>query len=115
MEQNYFIHVHSQGEDTPIRTRRLCILLRETISAISAAILEGKQPLPRGFQKLEREIYQRKKQHQLLERLSRCNCSKGKYRHTVGLNHLNTGASTFDTSEFPEHLHMAGRYSEGSA
>lgn len=70
-------------------------LLRETISAISAAILEGKQPLPRGFQKMEREIYQWKKQHQSLERLSHCHCSRNKHRLTVRLNHLNIGASTY--------------------
>lgn len=41
MEHNYFIHVHSQGEDIPIRAQCLYILLREAISTISAAILEA--------------------------------------------------------------------------
>lgn len=49
MEHNYFIHVHSQGEDIPIRAQCLYILLREAISTISAAILEANSHYQENF------------------------------------------------------------------
>lgn len=57
MEQNYFTFVYSQGEDKLTRTQHRCVLIRETISATSAATLEGEGPLQRRFLKPEREIH----------------------------------------------------------